>query len=178
MLRSRLVVLAMVGDGKGKRSVDMEENMEKKGGGKGKYVLNFLNWNAHDLMENESLGQDTEDTENGVQLGYVQSVHLRSLGGYLWVQGMHKDEMGTDNGGSEVGGVETVVEEEGTCVEDRIAGVRRGTFLLCLLVSVKARGDAVDVVDVDDFGVREEEVVVVVAPPSQCDHLERMETPG
>ena len=84
------------------------------------------------------------------------------------------------NGGSEVGGVETVLVEEETCVEDKIAGVGRGTFLLCLLVRAEVRGDAVSVLDVVDYGVTEEEVEVevdVALPPSQCDHLERMETP-
>ena len=75
MFRSRLVVLAMVGDGKGKHSVDTEENMGKKRGGRGRYDLNFLSGNAHGLMEDGSLGKDTEDTENGVQLGCV---HLQS----------------------------------------------------------------------------------------------------
>lgn len=86
--------------------------------------------------------------------------------------------MGTGNGGSEVGGVEMVLVEEETCVEDKVAGVGHGTFLLCLLVRVKARGGAVDALGVVDYGAAEEEVVVVVVlPPSQCDHLERMETP-
>lgn len=67
MRRSRQVVLAMmVGDGKGKRFAGTGENMGKKGEGRGRDDLNSLNGSAHGLMGDESLGEDTGDTENGV----------------------------------------------------------------------------------------------------------------